>query len=66
MMKKQSTNYFLKMKLVLDLPSKEYYHKAIDSIPHDHPHRDEIVSLLIDQVLDDNGNTKTDSTTSTA
>ena len=27
--------------------------KARDSIPNDHPHRDEIVSLLIDQVIDD-------------
>ena len=48
------------------IPYSEYYFKARDSIPHDHPHRDEIVSLLIDQVLDDYGNTQTDSTTSTA
>lgn len=44
------------------LPYSEYYFKAIDSIPLDHPHKDEIVSLLIDQVLDDTdyGNTTTD------
>ena len=35
------------------LPYSEYYFKALDSIPKDHTHRDEIVSLLIDQVLDD-------------
>ncbi len=35
------------------LPYNEYYFKALDSIPKDHTHRDEIVSLLIDQVLDD-------------
>ena len=27
--------------------------KARDSIPEDHPHKDELVSLLIDQVIDD-------------
>ena len=44
------------------LPYSEYYFKAIDSIPLDHPHKDEIVSLLIDQVLDDTdyGNNTTD------
>ena len=31
----------------------EYYMKARDSIPEDHPHKDELVSLLIDQVIDD-------------
>ena len=31
----------------------EYYYKALDSIPKDHSHRDELISLLIDQVLDD-------------
>ena len=31
----------------------EYYYQALDSIPKDHSHRDEIISLLIDQVLDD-------------
>ena len=35
------------------LPYSDYYFKALDSIPRDHTHRDEIVSLLIDQVLDD-------------
>ena len=35
------------------IPYSEYYFKARDAIPLDHPHRDEIVSLLIDQVLDD-------------
>ena len=30
-----------------------YYYKALDSIPKDHSHRDELISLLIDQVLDD-------------
>ena len=44
------------------LPYSEYYFKALDSIPKDHTHRDEIVSLLIDQVLDDMdyANTTTD------
>ena len=41
------------MKITFDLPQKEYYHKALNSIPKDHTHRDEIVSLLIDQVIDD-------------
>ncbi len=50
------------MKITFDLPQKEYYHKALNSIPKDHTHRDEIVSLLIDQVIDDsNGYTTTDS-----
>ena len=40
--------------------------KARDSIPLDHPHYDEVLGLLIDQVLDDYGYTTTDSTTSTA
>ena len=35
------------------IPYSEYYMKARDSIPEDHPHKDEIVSLLIDQVIDD-------------
>ena len=35
------------------LPYSEYYFKALDSIPKDHTHRDEIISQLIDQVLDD-------------
>ena len=34
----------------------EYYYKALDSIPKDHSHRDELISLLIDQVLDDHYN----------
>ena len=33
----------------------EYYYKALESIPENHSHRDEIISLLIDQVLDDEG-----------
>ena len=33
------------------LPYSEYYFKALDSIPKEHTHRDEIISLLIDQVL---------------
>ena len=41
------------MKITFDLPQKEYYHKALASIPKDHTNRDEIVSLLIDQVIDD-------------
>ena len=36
------------------IPYSEYYFKARDSIPLDHPHYDEVLSLLIDQVLDDN------------
>ncbi len=53
------------MKIKFDLPQKEYYHKALNSIPKDHTHRDEIVSLLIDQVIDDsNGYTESNSTTS--
>ena len=45
------------------LPYSDYYFSALDSIPLDHPHKDEIISLLIDQVLDDSdyGNTTTDS-----
>ena len=35
------------------IPYTEYYFKAMDSIPKDHTHRDEIISLLIDQVIDD-------------
>ena len=41
------------MQITFDLPQKEYYHKALNSIPKDHTHRDEIISLLIDQVIDD-------------
>jgi len=37
----------------ITLLQSEYYRKAIDSIPKEHTHRDEIVSLLIDQVIDD-------------
>ena len=48
------------------LPYSEYYMKARDSIPLDHPHYDEVLSLLIDQVLDDYGYTPTDRETSTA
>ena len=46
------------------LPYSEYYMKARDSIPLDHPHYDEVLSLLIDQVLDDYGYTPTDCGTS--
>ena len=35
------------------LPYSDYYFKALDSIPKNHTHRDEIISLLIDQVIDD-------------
>ncbi len=50
------------MKITFDLPQKEYYQKALASIPKDHTNRDEIVSLLIDQVIDDsNGYASTDS-----
>ena len=52
--------------MIMLIPYSEYYFKALDSIPKDHPHKDEIVSLLIDQVLDDYGYTPTDSATSTA
>ena len=45
------------------LPYSEYYFKALDSIPKDHTHRDEIISLLIDQVLDDYGYTEPNRTT---
>ena len=45
------------MNIIFDLPQKEYYHKALASIPKDHTNRDEIVSLLIDQVIDDNADT---------
>ena len=49
------------------LPYSDYYFKAMDSIPKDHTHRDEIISLLIDQVIDDAyGNTIPDRGTSTA
>ena len=39
--------------MIMLIPYSEYYFKALDSIPKDHTHRDEIVSLLIDQVIDD-------------
>ena len=48
------------------IPYSEYYIKARDSIPLDHPHYDEVLSLLIDQVLDDYGYTEGDTRTSTA
>jgi len=35
------------------IPYSDYYFKALESIPKDHSHRDELISLLIDQVLDD-------------
>ena len=38
------------------LVPSEYYNKALASIPKDHSHRDELISLLIDQVLDDHYN----------
>jgi len=48
------------------IPYSDYYFKALDSIPKDHTHRDEIVSLLIDQVIDDAyGYTETDRRTDT-
>ena len=31
----------------------EYEKRALDAIPDDHPHRDEIRKLVIDQVNDD-------------
>mgnify|MGYP007063511158 CR=1 FL=1 len=37
------------------LKPSEYYNKALAAIPKDHSHRDEVISLLIDQVLDDEG-----------
>ena len=44
-----------------ELPLTDYYYEALKSIPEDHTHRDEIVSLLIDQVIDDsNGYSTTD------
>ena len=47
------------------IPYSDYYFKALDSIPKDHTHRDEIVSLLIDQVIDDSyGYSTTDCGTS--
>ena len=47
------------------LPYSDYYFKAMDSIPKDHTHRDEIISLLIDQVIDDSyGYSTTDCGTS--
>ena len=39
------------------IPYSDYYFEALDSIPKEHTHRDEIVSLLIDQVIDDNADT---------
>ena len=43
------------------IPYSNYYFKALKSIPEDHSHRDELISLLIDQVLDDTyGYTSTD------
>ena len=48
----------------ITLLQNEYYRKAIDSIPKEHTHRDEIISLLIDQVIDDTyGYSTTDRTT---
>ena len=42
-------------------PYSDYYYKALESIPEDHSHRDELIHLLIDQVLDDTyGYTSTD------
>ncbi len=46
--------------MITILPYTDYYFKALDSIPKNHSHRDEIISLLIDQVLDDYGYTETD------
>ena len=51
----------------ITLLNTEYYRKAVESIPKDHAHRDEIVSLLIDQVIDDAyGDTIPDRTAGTA
>ena len=47
------------------IPYSDYYIKARDSIPLDHPHYDEVLGLLIDQVLDDYGYTTTDREAST-
>ena len=59
---KQTYTKCIPMKITFDLPQREYYHKALASIPKDHTNRDEIVSLLIDQVIDDsNGYASTDS-----
>jgi len=38
---------------MIKLLNTKYYRKAIESIPDNHIHRDEIISLLIDQVIDD-------------
>ena len=42
---------------------KDYEQRALAAIPKDHPHRDEIIKLLNEQVKDDlsqsNGNTLT-------
>ena len=65
-MKMRFTIYTLPLKMMTILPYSEYYFKALDSIPKDHTHRDEIISLLIDQVLDDYGYTPTNRTTDTA
>ena len=48
------------------IPHSDYYIKARDSIPLDHPHYDEVLGLLIDQVLDDYGYSEGDCTTSPA
>ena len=48
-----------------ELPLTDYYYEALNSIPDNHTHRDEIVSLLIDQVIDDSyGYSTTDCGTS--
>ena len=35
------------------IPYSDYYIEARDAIPLDHPHYDEVLDLLIDQVIDD-------------
>ena len=51
--------------MITILPYSDYYFKALDSIPKEHTHRDEIISLLIDQVIDDSyGYSTTNSGTS--
>ena len=64
-MKHKSTKCTQKMTKFTLIPYSDYYIKARDSIPFDHPHYDEVLGLLIDQVLDDYGYTQTNSGAST-
>ncbi len=53
--------------MITILPFSDYYFKALDSIPKEHTHRDELISLLIDQVIDDSyGYSTTDRATGEA